>query len=182
MDYSINQILDFWYAEENTKKWFKSTPEFDAEIKQRFESLWQSAAENKLTSWEKSADGCLALCIVLDQFPLNMFRGEGKSFQTEKQSIEVAKAAIEKGFDDEIANKWVSFLYMPLMHSEDLQDQDLCVAGFAKRELEDNLRFAKHHRSIIEEFGRFPHRNETLGRDSTPEEITYLNSNRAFTG
>ncbi len=182
MNNVINEVLDFWYDEANAQKWFKSTPEFDAEIKQGFESLWQSALDNKLTSWTESADGCLALCIVLDQFPLNMFRGESKSFQTEKQSIEVARAAIKKGFDDDIEAQRVSFLYMPLMHSEDLLDQDLCVAGFAKRDLEDNLRFAKHHRGLIEEFGRFPHRNGTLGRESTPDEIAYLNSERAFTG
>ena len=182
MNNSINEVLDFWYAEENTKRWFNSTPEFDAEIKQRFESLWQSAANDGLKEWTESADGCLALCIVLDQFPLNMYRGENKSFQTEQQSIQVAKAAIEKGFDDDIDTQRVSFLYMPLMHSEKLPDQNLCVACFDKRDLEDNLRFAKHHRGIIEEFSRFPHRNTVLGRESTVEEMAYLNSKRAFTG
>jgi len=179
---SINKVLDFWYAKENAKKWFKSTPEFDSEIKNRFESLWQSAADKKLKFWEQSADGCLALCIVLDQFPLNMFRGENKSFQTESQSIQVARSAIEKSFDDEIDTQRVSFLYMPLMHSEDIQNQDLCVSCFEKRGLEDNLRFAQHHRGIIEEFGRFPHRNDVLDRESTPQEIDYLNSKRAFKG
>ncbi len=182
MNNTINEVLDFWYSEENSKKWFNSTSEFDADIKQRFENLWQDAANNKLLAWEESANGCLALCIVLDQFPLNMFRGENKSFQTEQQSIQVARSAITNGFDDEIEKQKVSFLFMPLMHSEVMQDQDLCVACFEKRELEDNLRFAKHHRGIIEEFGRFPHRNEILGRDSSDEEIAYLNSKRAFTG
>ena len=182
MNKTINEVLEFWYDEQNSKKWFNSTSEFDAEIKQRFESIWKSAANNKLNSWENTADGCLALCILLDQFPLNMFRGENKSFQTEHQSIEVAKVAIEKDFDEEIDKQRVSFLYMPLMHSEDLQDQDLCVECFEKRGLEDNLHFAKHHRGLIVEFGRFPHRNEALGRESTPEEIDYLNSKRAFKG
>jgi len=182
IDPSIKEILDFWYAEANTKKWFKSTPEFDAEIKKRFESLWQSAAKHKYKVWEHSSEGCLALCILLDQFPLNMFRGENKSFQTEHQSIEVARAAIKSGLDEDIDTKRVSFLYMPLMHSEDLLDQDLCVACFEKSGLEDNLRFAQHHRGIIQEFGRFPHRNVVLGRESTPEEIDYLNSKRAFKG
>ncbi len=182
MNNEINEVLDFWYAEENAKKWFKSTPEFDKEIRERFEPLWQSVADNKLKAWENSADGCLALCIVLDQFPLNMFRGDNKSFQTEHQSIQIAKVAIKKGLDAEIDVDRVSFLYMPLMHSEELQEQDLCVACFEKRGLEDNLRFAKHHRGLIEEFGRFPHRNEVLGRESTALEIAYLNSKRAFTG
>ena len=178
----IKEVLDFWFDQNNQDKWFNSTPEFDVEIQQRFEPLWQSASENMLTSWEVTADGCLALCIVLDQFPLNMYRGDNKSFQTEQQSILVAKEAIGKGFDDLIDNDRVAFLYMPLMHSEKLEDQNLCVACFAKRNLEDNLRFAKHHRGLIEEFGRFPHRNEVLGRKSTEQEIDYLNSKRAFKG
>ncbi len=180
--YSIQSILGFWYDQSNSKKWFNSTSIFDTEIKQRFEAVWQSAADHKLNEWLESAEGCLALCIVLDQFPLNMFRGEVKSFQTESQAIEIAKHAISKGFDDEIDKSKVSFLYMPLMHSEDLIDQDLCVACFTKRGLQDNVRFAKHHQGIIQEFGRFPHRNEILGRESTAEEIVYLHSDRAFTG
>ena len=182
MNIGINEVLDFWFDEENTKKWFKSSPEFDAEIKQRFETLWESASRDELNNWKSSAEGCLALCIVLDQFPLNMFRGNSKSFATEKQSIAIAKQTITVGFDDEIAVSRVSFLYMPLMHSENLEDQDLCITCFAKRGLDDNLRFAKHHRGIIEEFGRFPHRNQILGRESTREEIAYLNSKKAFIG
>ena len=182
MDNSINEVLDFWYAEENAKKWFNSTESFDEEIKQRFESLWQRAADGELSSWESTPNGCLALCIVLDQFPLNMFRGENKSFATEQQSIQVAKAAISKSFDEQIDKERVSFLYMPLMHSEELQDQELSVVCFKKRDLKDNLKFAQHHRDLIVEFGRFPHRNEALGRESTTAEIEYLNSKRAFKG
>jgi len=182
MNDAIQEVLDFWYDENNAKKWYNSTPEFDAEIKQRFETLWQQAADNKLNDWQESPAGSLALCILLDQFPLNMFRGEDKSFQTEAQSIEVSKAAIAKGFDDEIPSERVSFMYLPLMHSEELDDQNLSVACFEKHALEENLRFAKHHRGLIEEFGRFPHRNKIMGRENTPEEISYLNSDRAFTG
>lgn len=179
---TVKDVLDFWYTPETSKKWFKSTPEFDLEIKQRFETVWQMAADNQLDEWQKSSEGCLALCIVLDQFPLNMYRGDETSFQTEAQAIVVAKQAIENGFDNDIDDDRVSFLYMPLMHSESLIDQDLCVACFEKRELTENLRFAMHHRDLILEFGRFPHRNEMLDRESTPEEIAYLNSKRAFTG
>lgn len=182
MNISIKDVLDFWYAEENVKKWFNSTAEFDLDIKQRFESVWELAAADKMYSWQQSPEGCLALCIVMDQFPLNMYRGEKKSFQTEAQSIVVAKAAISKGFDEAIETNKVSFLYMPLMHSEVLKDQDLGLNCFEKRDLQDNLRFAKHHRDLILKFGRFPHRNEVLNRESTPEEIAYLNSKHAFTG
>lgn len=182
MNTKIQEVLSFWYAKENAKRWFKSSPEFDLEIKQRFESLWQLASEDKLIDWQNSSEGCLALCIVLDQFPLNMYRGDKKSFQTEAQAIAISKEAIEKGLDNDIDSKQISFLYMPLMHSESLSDQDLAVASFTKRDLHNNIRFAKHHREIIVEFGRFPHRNIILGRESTAEEIAYLNSKRAFTG
>lgn len=182
MNDSIKEIIDFWYVEETIKRWFKSTPAFDLEIKQRFESIWLLANDNKLNDWKESPLGCLALCIVLDQFPLNMYRGELKSFQTESLAIDVAKEAITKGFDNDIDEQKVSFLYMPLMHSENLADQDLCIACFEKRGLDNNVRFAQHHRGLIAEFGRFPHRNESLGRESSEDEIAYLNSKRAFTG
>lgn len=179
---TVKEVLDFWYSPDNSKKWFQSTPEFDLEITQRFESVWKMAADNQLNAWQETSEGCLALCIVLDQFPLNMYRGDKKSYQTETKAILVTKEAIKKGFDDEIETDKVSFLYMPLMHSELLEDQNLSVVCFERRELLDNLRFAKHHRELIIEFGRFPHRNEILGRESTPDEIAYLNSKRAFTG
>lgn len=94
----------------------------------------------------------------------------------------IARQAIKAGLDDEISKDRVAFLYMPLMHSENMDDQDLAVSSFEKIELEGNLRFAKHHREIVAQFGRFPHRNEALGRDSTSAEIEYLNSDKAFTG
>ena len=178
----IQDILDFWYEEIEPKRWFNSTPALDNEIKQRFNTLWQMASESQLSHWEASPQGCLALCILLDQFPLNMFRGEAKSFQTEQQAIDIAKRAVENGFDIKIDREQVSFLYMPLMHSEKIEDQNLSVNCFDKRGLGDNARFARHHRDLIIEFGRFPHRNELLGRENTAEEIDYLNSKRAFTG
>ncbi len=119
---------------------------------------------------------------MLDQFPLNMFRGQAKSFSTEAQSREVARAAITEGFDQELAANQVSFLYMPFMHSEDLDDQALAVKLFNKPGLESNYRFARHHYSIIDRFGRFPHRNKILGRESTDAEIEYLDSRDGFQG
>ena len=179
---SIYEVLDFWYSVEINKQWFVSTPALDAEIKQKYEPLWQDAALRKLDSWQIQADGCLALCIVLDQFPLNIFRGNAKSFETEQQAVEVTKTAIKFGFDSDIDDDRIAFLYMPLMHSENMDDQELSVACFEKRKLEHNLRFAKHHRDIIKRFGRFPHRNQILGRESSLSEIDYLNSKEAFTG
>ena len=181
-DDRISKVLSFWYSDEMKKQWFSSTPELDADIKQRFESLWEEAANHQLDSWKDSAEGCLALCIVLDQFPLNMFRDDVKSFQTEQQAVDIAKHAISNGFDNDIDDSRVSFLYMPLMHSEDMGDQDLSVESFERRKLDNNARFAEHHRGLVIEFGRFPHRNEVLGRKNTAEEIEYLNSKRAFKG
>jgi uncharacterized protein (DUF924 family) len=111
-----------------------------------------------------------------------MFRGDPKSFSTEQQVVEITKFAIQQGFDEQISNDRVSFLYMPLMHSEKMADQNLAVTSFEKAKLDGNIRFAKHHRGIVQEFGRFPHRNKILGRDSTQKELDYLASDRAFMG
>lgn len=175
-------IIRYWYSETMRKQWFASTPELDNEIKELYEPLWQQAAKGELDQWTDSAEGCLALVIMLDQFPLNMFRGEVKSFQTESKSIEVTKIAIEKGFDLELSQDKLSFLIMPLMHSEKLEDQDLSVKLFKAHSLSNNLRFAEHHRGLIQKFGRFPHRNAILGRESSEAEQAYLNSKEAFAG
>ena len=175
-------ILDFWYSKEMQGRWFSSTPVLDDEIRDKFESLWHKAAAGKLNAWKETPEGCLALAIVLDQFPLNMFRGKTKSFSTEQQAVETAKYAIGNGFDQRLPAERLAFLYMPLMHSENLADQDLSVRQFAAAKLESNLRFAQHHRELIRKYGRFPHRNSVLGRQSTPEEIEYLVSKEAFLG
>ena len=179
---SPQDVLEFWFSEPANKLWFKSTPEFDTEILDRYYILWQQAKNQKLIDWKNTAESCLALVIVLDQFPLNMFRGKAKSFSTEKEAIQITHYAISKGFDKKIEAIRLSFLYMPLMHSENLDDQNLSVELFSKDGMKNNLRFAKHHRDIIKRFGRFPHRNEILGRTSTADEIEYLNSAQAFTG
>lgn len=175
-------VLDFWYAESMRSRWFSSTPVLDDEIRRRFEGLWADAAARKLEHWKDSAEGCLALVIVLDQLPLNMFRGEAKSFSTEQQAVEACKYAISHGYDKSIASERLAFLYMPLMHSESLADQDLAVRLFEQAGLEANLRFARHHRELIRKFGRFPHRNAILGRESSREELDYLGSKEAFLG
>jgi len=175
-------ILDFWYSPEMQSRWFASTPELDDEIRSQFESLWRQAAAGGIDEWKETPEGCLALVIVLDQFPLNMFRGQLPSFSTEQQAVEVSKYAINQGFDQRLPTTHLSFLYMPLMHSENLADQDLSVRLFAAAKLESNLRFAQHHRELIRKYGRFPHRNSILGRQNTPDEIAYLASKEAFLG
>ena len=175
-------ILAFWFAPEMNKRWFRSTEALDTEIRDRFEPTWRAAADGRLHDWAHSADGALALVIVLDQFPLNMYRDTARSFATEAEAIRVTRDALRHGLDRQLPGARKAFLYMPLMHSEELVDQDESVRLFAAAGLSDNLRFARHHRELIRRFGRFPHRNAILGRDSTPEELEYLASKSAFTG
>lgn len=182
MSLQPDDILDFWYASDMRAHWFNSTPELDRKICDNYGDIWEQAGAGELDHWAETASGCLALAIILDQFPLNMFRGDKKSFSTESKAIAISHAAIRQELDKQIAKDRVAFLYMPLMHSENMRDQDLSVELFEVAGLEHNARFAKHHRGIVERFGRFPHRNEILGRQSTPEEIEYLNSKEAFNG
>lgn len=175
-------IIDYWYSDKVKSKWFNSSVEFDNEIKSNYENIWLETLRGENKSWQDNAEGCLALVIILDQFPLNMFRGEVKSFSSEAMAIKVTKIALEQGFDKKIDKDKVSFLYMPLMHSENIDDQNLSVKLFEAAGLMDNLRFAKHHRDIVKKYGRFPHRNEILNRESSQQEIDYLNSDNAFTG
>ncbi len=175
-------IVNFWYSDKGRQCWYQSTPKLDQYILAKYESVWQGAINGDLQSWKASAEGCLALAIVLDQFPLNMFRGKLKSFSSLTQAIAIVHFAIECGFDQLISHDQVSFLYAPLMHSEDLVDQELSVKLFTQNNLIKNIRYAVHHRDIVKEFGRFPHRNAILERESTVQEVTYLNSRRAFKG
>lgn len=175
-------ILDFWYTPPMPDHWFNSTKAIDQTIRERFATTWQQAANGELDDWQNSPEGCLALCIVLDQFPLNMFRYDPKAFATEQQAVRICKHAVAQGFDKQLPNEQLTFLYMPLMHSENMADQDESVRLFTAAGLDGNARFARHHRSIVERFGRFPHRNEVLGRESTQAELDYLASDEAFTG
>lgn len=173
-------LLDFWYSERVTKHWFSSTPALDEEIRTRFESLWRHAASGERAHWADTPEGALALAIVLDQLPLNMFRGLPAAFSTEQQAVAVAKQALSRGLDKRLAPDRLLFLFMPLMHSENAGDQDLSVQCFRDAGLD--TRWPEHHRNIVRRFGRFPHRNAILGRESTPEELDYLASDQAFTG
>ena len=178
----FQEIVDFWFSDEVSKLWYKSTPEFDQLLRHRYEKTWQQASQGELDHWMETATGCLALVILLDQLPLNMYRAKAKSFSTEAKSRAVAAVAIERGFDKTLIATQRSFLYTPYMHSESLSDQDLALELFDQPGLEGNLRFSHHHRALVEKYGRFPHRNEALGRISSEAEIEYLNSKQAFTG
>lgn len=179
---SPHAILEFWFSARCRPLWFNSTPEFDGEIAQRFEGVFYEALNDGLSGWQQSPEGCVALVIVLDQFPLNMFRSQPQSFSGEQKAREVARHAIANHFDAPLPDEQKAFLFMPFMHSENLDDQDQGVELFEKAGLKENLRFAKHHRGIIRRFGRFPHRNKILGRQSSQEELDYLSSDAAFLG
>jgi uncharacterized protein (DUF924 family) len=170
-----SEVIDFWFAPDTKEKWFKPTPEFDQAIRDRFGALHDQAAAGALGAWEATPEGCLALLILLDQFPRNMFRGDAGSFATDATARAVANRAIEAGHDRATAKERRDFFYLPFEHSEDLEDQHRAVALFAAHaNTGDNVKWAERHLAVIERFGRFPHRNEVLGRDSTAEEIDYL--------
>jgi len=175
-----SDVLDYWFSEKSKQFWFASTPQIDNEIKARFERVWEKAAAGEFGHWRDTADGSVALIVILDQLPLNMYRSDPKSFQTETMAVEVALNAINNGYDEELNDEKLLFLFMPLMHSENIDHQNLQVYLFEKYNF--NLDFSKHHRDLVKRFGRFPHRNEILGRMSTMEELDYLLSDNAFKG
>ncbi len=177
---SPEELLEFWFTQPARDYWFGAPPEFDDELADRYLGLWRHAALGRLNHWTKTAHGALALVIVLDQFPLNLFRNTMAAFATEAASRRVAEAAIDAGHADSLNNDQRLFLFLPFMHSESLADQDRCIGLFEQFGME--TRWARHHREIIHRFGRFPHRNALLGRNSTPDELAWLKSDEAFSG
>jgi len=167
------EVLDFWFGVE-PKKWFSRDEAFDAAITQRFLPTYEVAAAGQLDGWENTADSALALVIVLDQFSRNMFRGSARTFAADPQALAVAKRAVEQGFDRVVELPKRNFFYMPFMHSENLADQERCVALSRQYSDENTLKYAKLHADIIRRFGRFPHRNAMLGRATTPQEQEFL--------
>ena len=166
-------ILTFW-REAGNDRWYKKDGAFDDEVRRRFLRLWQAAAAGKLSSWEASDDGALALTIVLDQFPHNMFRGDIRTYATDAMAREVAARAIARGADARIDPLLLEFLYMPFMHSEHLTDQLRCIELFSNTSNTEQQKYAEHHADIVRRFGRFPHRNQILGRVTTAEEQAFL--------
>lgn len=182
MPVNSQAVIDFWYANRVRTQWFAATPDLDHEILTQYETLWLSAAAGELDAWREHGKGCLALAIILDQFPLNMFRNQAKSFSTERKAVEIAWHAVKHNLDQSLDKDQRIFLYMPFMHSEFMAEQDLSVKLYRENNLDDNIKFAEHHRDIVKRFGRFPHRNVMLGRSSTEEEIIYLSSAGAYKG
>jgi uncharacterized protein (DUF924 family) len=179
---SAHELLEFWFSDRVRPLWFNSTPDFDRELTEGFLDTYRAAAAGALATWQDTSEGALALVIALDQFPLNMFRRQPQGYATGAEARRVADAAIARGFDRELTGEQKAFLYLPYMHSEDPSDQERSVELFETAGLKENLKFARHHRELIRRFGRFPHRNAVLGRESTPAEMVYLNSEEAFLG
>ena len=175
MDTTAQEVLDFWLNEVGSDGWYETNPALDGRIRERYLDLWEAARRGAYRTWICKAESCLALVIVLDQFPRNMFRGDARSFATDPRALAVAKSAIQRGHDKRIDLPERQFFYMPLQHSEVLANQDRGVRqfllNFGPGELLDH---ARAHRVIIRRFGRFPFRNAALGRISTPAEEAFL--------
>lgn len=168
-------IIDFWFAAGMEKRWFIRDPAFDAEVSTRLAEWYERAAAGGLDDWRNTAKGCVALCVLLDQVPRNLFRGQGRAFATDAAARAVANHALERDLDRTLPQAQRLFLYLPFEHSESLADQDTSVRLFGQ--LDENsqwLDYADRHRDVIARFGRFPHRNTALGRASTAEEKTFL--------
>ncbi len=184
---AIRDVLDFWLLPlsdpghgKKRELWWNGTPELDAEIRSRFGPLIERAVAGALDHWRKSPDGALALILLCDQFSRNIWRKTSRAFSGDVRARETVRYALAHGFPAAYPNDVRLFFYMPLQHSEDLGDQDLCCSLFATLGNPDNDKYAIEHRDIVAKYGRFPHRNEVLGRVSTPEELEYLKTAKRF--
>ena len=166
-------VLDFWFGA-GKEKWFAKSDEFDAEISEKFQNCHEVARAGGLDHWCETAEGMLALIILLDQFPRNMYRGSPDMFAADAKALAVAREAVARGIDAEVPVAARQFIYMPFMHSEQLKDQEECVSLFSNAGLEENISYAEDHRDIVARFGRFPHRNKILARETSDEEQAFL--------
>jgi uncharacterized protein (DUF924 family) len=192
---SPKAILDFWFGDSlrspgavaaRVALWFAADAKFDREIEDRFGSLPERALHGEFDAWSHHSESALALILVLDQFPRNLFRGSARAFAFDPKALGIAIRSVDGGFDDELAPLQASFLYLPFEHSEDPTDQERSVELFQQlvrrappelaRTFQQFSDYARRHRDVVQRFGRFPHRNTVLGRQSTPEELAYLES------
>ena len=164
------QVLKFWFGL-RPEQWWNGGSELDHRIKQDFLKLWYDKRQLPLEAFLTDPLTALAAVILFDQFSRNMFRGHADAYSTDHMALGIAKEAVARGFDEELANVERKFLYMPFLHSERLEDQDRALLLFTAIGDDEQIKYSKHHRDIIERFGRFPHRNAVLGRTSRPDEI-----------
>ena len=170
----VGHVLEFWFEQTDPDQWFEKDPTFDANIRERFLGLHEILASRGNNGLLADAQTSLAAVIVLDQMSRNMFRDTPRAFATDPQALQVAEAAIARGFDAGLTKDKRHFLYLPFQHSEDRQSQARSVALTASLGDPELQKWAEAHRAIIDRFGRFPHRNGVLGRISTPEETEFL--------
>lgn len=174
MDPEAKAVLDFWFEELTVEQHFRKDDAVDSAIRRRFGALVERLGQAAPQAWLDDPRAVLAAVIVLDQFPRNIHRGDPRAFAHDAEALALTKLALERGHDRGLSQKERQFLYMPLMHSEALEDQRRCVALFETLGDADALDFARRHLAIIERFGRFPHRNAALGRASSAEEAAFL--------
>jgi len=175
-DITANDVLRFWFEDIEHVRWFKRDPNFDKELEQRFGGLLELASNDELEHWCDTPHGTLALIIVLDQFSRNIYRDSPRAFEADPKALQLTVDGIQQGLDEKLSLEQRSFVYLPLRHAENLEMQQL---GLKKtRELNDagygTDKYALHHLELIERFGRFPHRNDVLGRGNTVDEELYL--------
>ncbi len=172
-------VLRFWLDEVGPKGWYAVSDELDSAIRDRFEVAWRNACEGSCALWLTYPSGTLAYIILMDQFPRNMFRGQGQAFASDRPALAAAKAAVHRKWDLRIDEPARQFFYLPLMHSENLCDQEQCIRLICERMPEtgaDNLLHARAHREVIRKFGRFPYRNVALARATTAPEQAYVDN------
>lgn len=172
-------VLDF-SRNAGYEKWFQGGEAFDAECRTGFLEAHHAAARRELDDWMASAEGSLALLILLDQIPRNIFRGSGHAFATDPLALSYARRALESGFDKQVEDGLRAFMYLPFEHSENIEDQRRAVALFEALGQEEGTKYAYAHLEVIRRFGRFPHRNAVLGRENTPEEQAWLDAGGGF--
>ncbi len=168
-------VLTFWRAA-GPDRWFAHDATLDAEIRRRFLTTYEAAAAGELAAWEATREGALALVIVLDQFPRNMFRGSARAYATDPSARAVAERAIARGFERATPLPERRFFHLPFMHSERIEDQERCIVLCEGAGDTEGLEYAKEHADIIRRFGRFPHRNPALGRVTTAAEQAFLDA------
>mmetsp|Transcript_21793 Transcript_21793/g.33005 ORF Transcript_21793/g.33005 Transcript_21793/m.33005 type:complete len:215 (-) Transcript_21793:246-890(-) len=171
---SADQVLKFWFEDLSPQQWFMQSDQVDATIRNKFLDTHNKATAGELDNWRKDARGSLAEIIILDQFSRNLYRNTPQAFAQDGMALVLAQEAIGKGFEDDLSKEQVQFLYLPFMHSESLVIHERAVELYTALGQEMNLEFEMKHKAIIERFGRYPHRNVILGRQSTPDEIEFL--------
>ena len=177
-----HEIIHFWFEETEPQLWFQQNPSFDAIIRDRFSVIYDMAKDGLCNNWATDAEGSLALCLVLDQFPRRLYRGSAAEFETDEKALLVAKQAVSKGFDQVLPHEKRFFMYLPFEHSELLTDHKKNLQLFKSMEGENPVAYltAQRRYEVIEKYGRYPDRNKALGRESTPAEEEYLEQFSSF--